>query len=189
MPMTRRALLALPLLLAIRPARSQEPFAWLPALNRGEAVALLRHALAPGTGDPVGFRLGDCSTQRNLSPDGQDQARAIGARLRSLDLGSARVFSSQWCRCLETARLLGLGEVEELPALNSFFADPGQRSVQTRELDAWLAAQTSARPRILVTHQVNITALTGIVPASGELVIVRRVSGALPRLIGTARLA
>lgn len=189
MPITRRALLVLPFLLASQPVRSQEPFAWLPALKRGEAVGLLRHALAPGTGDPEGFRLGACSTQRNLSPAGQDQARAIGTRLRDLGIEKARVFSSQWCRCLETARLLGFGEVEELPALNSFFADPGQRSVQTRELENWLAAQTSAQPRILVTHQVNITALTGIVPASGELVMLRRDSGASPRLIGTARLA
>lgn len=189
MPMTRRTLLTLPLLLTIQPTRSEESFAWLPAMKRGEVVALLRHALAPGTGDPDGFRLGDCSTQRNLSPAGQDQARAIGARLRALGLERAEVFSSQWCRCLETARLLGLGEVEELPALNSFFADPGQRSVQTRQLDTWLAAQTSAKPKVLVTHQVNITALTGIVPASGELVIIRRASDASPRLVATARLA
>ncbi|WP_106751238.1 histidine phosphatase family protein [Pannonibacter carbonis] len=189
MPITRRAMLALPLFLAIRPATAQEPLSWLPAVKRGEVVALLRHALAPGTGDPEGFRLGDCSTQRNLSPAGRDQARAIGARLRDIGLEKAGVFSSQWCRCLDTARLLDLGEVKELPALNSFFADPGRRSVQTRELDTWLAAQTSAKPRILVTHQVNITALTGIVPASGELVIVSRLSGASPRLVGTARLA
>ena len=85
--------------------------------------------------------------------------------------------------------MLGLGEVAELPALNSFFSDPGRRPHQTRQLDDWLAARAPAGPLVLVTHQVNITALTGIVPVSGELVLLRRAADASPRLIGTARLA
>jgi 8-oxo-(d)GTP phosphatase len=84
-------------------------------------VLLLRHALAPGTGDPSGFQLEDCATQRNLSDAGREQARALGDRLRAAGVAEARVYSSRWCRCLETARLLELGPVEPEPALDSFF--------------------------------------------------------------------
>lgn len=143
-------------------------------MRRGEVIGLLRHALAPGTGDPDNFRLGDCSTQRNLSDAGREQARAIGATLRQFGLANAAVYSSQWCRCLETARLLGLGPVQELPVLNSFFSDRSQAADQTRQLDAWLTARSDSAPLLLVTHQVNITALTSVVPVSGELVLITR---------------
>jgi hypothetical protein len=95
------------------------------SLDQPGIVVALRHALAPGTGDPPGFVLDDCSTQRNLDGRGRDQARAMGERLREAGLGDAAVFSSRWCRCLETARLLALGPVTPLPALDSFF---GRRS-------------------------------------------------------------
>jgi phosphohistidine phosphatase SixA len=143
------------------------------ALQSPGHVALLRHAIAPGTGDPEDFEIGDCATQRNLSDEGREQAASIGARLKENGVESARVFSSQWCRCLETASLLGLGPVEELPALNSFFGRPERRDVQTEELKAWFAEQELDQPTVLVTHQVNISALTGVYPSSGELVIVR----------------
>ena len=84
-------------------------------------IVMMRHALAPGTGDPSNFALGDCATQRNLSEAGRRQARRTGQFLREAGVRAARVLSSQWCRCLETARLLDLGPVEPLPALNSFF--------------------------------------------------------------------
>jgi hypothetical protein len=90
-------------------------------------VLLIRHAEAPGTGDPEDFRLGECSTQRNLSKAGSDQARAVGDWLRDRGVERARVYSSQWCRCLETAELLDLGPVAELPGLNSFFDRPQDR--------------------------------------------------------------
>ena len=94
---------------------------------RNGNVLLLRHAIAPGFGDPAGFRIDDCSTQRNLSEAGRQQARAIGAWLRARGISRAKVYSSQWCRCLETARLLNLGPVTQLPALNSFFESPDDR--------------------------------------------------------------
>ena len=144
------------------------------ALRSGEHFALMRHAVAPGTGDPANFTIGQCATQRNLSGEGRDQARKIGERFRENKIDSARVFSSQWCRCLETAQLLDLGPVEELPALNSFFRRFERQASQTGALKQWLLQQDLSRPLVLVTHQVNITALTGIYPASGELVIVRR---------------
>ena len=141
-------------------------------LRQGGHVALLRHAIAPGTGDPPEFTLRDCATQRNLSTAGRRQATAIGERFRENGIPFAQVFSSQWCRCLETARLLDLGPVVELSLLNSFFRHFERREGQTAELKGWLAAQALARPTVLVTHQVNITALTGVYPASGELVVI-----------------
>src|SRR5687767_13248509 len=86
----------------------------LQGLAEGGYVVMLRHALAPGIGDPANFRLGDCATQRNLSKDGREQARRLGERLRAQDIDRARIYSSQWCRCLETAALLDLGPVAEL---------------------------------------------------------------------------
>ena len=144
-------------------------------------VLLLRHAIAPGVGDPAAMRLGDCATQRNLDATGRAQATAIGAALRAAGVGGGagagpvRVYSSQWCRALETARLLGFGAPVELPsALNSFFENRGQGPPATAALRAWLAAQPRGGTlTVLVTHQVNITALTGIVPASGEGVALR----------------
>jgi phosphohistidine phosphatase SixA len=134
--------------------------------------AILRHALAPGTGDPENFQLGDCSTQRNLDARGRAQSRAIGAALRAAGITADRVLTSQWCRSAETARLLGLGPVVEEPALNSFFADRSTRSAQTEATRRLLAALPREATAILVSHQVNITALTGIYPRSGEVVVI-----------------
>ncbi len=143
-------------------------------LRSGGHAALLRHAIAPGTGDPPEFTVDDCGTQRNLSDKGRSQAVRIGERFRNHGIAAARVFSSQWCRCLETADLLGLGPVKELPALNSFFQRYERRDAQTRELRDWLSAQDPGQVLVLVTHQVNISALTDVYPSSGELVVVRR---------------
>ena len=155
---------------ASAPAADEEQL--FEALRTGRAAALLRHALAPGTGDPAGFRLDDCATQRNLSAAGRDQARAIGERLRGQGIAQAQVYSSQWCRCLETARLLELGAVKELPALNSFFGDRASAGAQTAALKDFLNSGTGAAPVVLVTHQVNIAALTGQGARSGEIVVV-----------------
>lgn len=106
--------------------------------------------------------------------EGRRQAKTIGAQFRANGIEKARVFSSQWCRCLETARLLALGPVRELPALNSFFGQFDREASQTHLLKAWIAGQDLRHPLVLVTHQVNITALTDVFPASGEIVIVRR---------------
>ncbi|HEX6143904.1 MAG TPA: histidine phosphatase family protein [Geminicoccaceae bacterium] len=157
------------------------------AIRRGEAAALIRHALAPGTGDPANFQIDDCATQRTLSDEGRAQARAIGARFRANGVAAAEVRSSQWCRCLETAELLGLGPVEAMPALNSFFGErekgPGRTATLRRHLGTW----AGERPLILVTHQVNITALTGVYPASGEIVVVRADGRGSVEVAGTSR--
>lgn len=143
-------------------------------VGKADHMVVLRHARAPGTGDPPNFRLGDCSTQRNLSKAGRDQAVRIGARLRAVGLANTTVYSSQWCRSLETARNLAVGPVVELPVLNSFFQSPELEQRNTRLLRAWIASADLSRPVVLVTHQVNITALTGIFPAEGEILILRR---------------
>lgn len=167
-------------------ASAQDAALWK-ALSSGEHIALLRHAIAPGMGDPENFVLSECSTQRNLSPAGRDQAARIGRRLRENGITDARVYASQWCRALETAKLLQLGPVSELPALNSFFGSWDRGQAQTRTLMQWLAKQDLARPLLLVTHQVNITALTGAYPGSGEMVIVRRTTEGNLRVVGTLK--
>jgi phosphohistidine phosphatase SixA len=143
------------------------------AVARGGHVLLMRHARAPGGGDPAGFRLDECATQRNLDREGQDQARRIGDAFRRAGVTRAQVFSSRWCRCLETGQLLALGKVTPLPALDSFFSNPGREREQTGEVLAWIKAADFSTPLILVTHQVNITALTGVSPRSGEIVVAR----------------
>jgi phosphohistidine phosphatase SixA len=144
------------------------------ALRSPGHVALIRHALAPGTGDPADFKIGKCETQRNLSQKGRAQARRIGRRFRVNGIKKALVYTSQWCRCKETAELLELGPVIELPIINSFFRNFQLEGTQTRQLSEWLRKQELKQPTVLVTHQVNITAFTSIFPASGEMVIIRR---------------
>ena len=142
------------------------------ALSSKGNIALIRHTIAPGTGDPPEFSINDCKTQRNLSEKGRLQAKRLGDQFRKNGIGTAQIFSSQWCRCLETASLLKLGEVEELPILNSFYRQFEREEEQTKGLKSWILRQNFEQPTILITHQVNITALTGIFPASGELVAI-----------------
>lgn len=145
-------------------------------LQRGETglVVAMRHAIAPGTGDPANFKLGDCSTQRNLSEQGRTQAQQIGAEFRNRNIKIARVLSSQWCRCLETAKLINLGKVEPLRALNSFFSDSSKEARQTATIRKLIVDNRNTKGAvIMVTHQVNITAITNIVPQSGEAVILK----------------
>jgi phosphohistidine phosphatase SixA len=158
----------------------------LERLAEGGYVVMLRHALAPGVGDPANFRLGDCATQRNLSEDGRAQARRLGERLRAHGIDQADVYSSQWCRCLETAALLDLGTVEELPALNSFFSRPAERGPKLATLRALLAElPEDGPPVILVTHQVTVSALAGQGTASGEAVVLKADGTRQPPVVGT----
>jgi broad specificity phosphatase PhoE len=137
-------------------------------------VLLMRHAHAPGVGDPPGMTLKDCASQRNLDERGRSQAVRLGERLRAAGVSGVRVYTSQWCRCRDTARLLALGRVEELPALNSFFEQPEVRDERLRELRAFLGGlPRGGAPVVLVTHQVTVTALTGYFPSSGAGVVLR----------------
>ena len=139
---------------------------------------MLRHARAPGTGDPPGFRLGDCRTQRNLDDSGRAQARGISTWLHARGISRARVYSSQWCRCLETAALLDLGPVTPLPALNSFFERPQEREQRLTALRQFIARQPPDGGLIvMVTHYVTIAALTGEGVSSGEAVVLTLADG------------
>ena len=143
-------------------------------LETAGLVVLMRHAEAPGTGDPPDFKLDDCATQRTLSDAGRAQATRIGERLRQLGVDQAQVLSSQWCRCLETARLLNFGPVKAMPDLNSFFGRQEEEKDKITQLRQFLAdLPRDGKPVVLVTHQVTVTALTGIFPASGEAVLLR----------------
>lgn len=144
-----------------------------PSLYSAGNIYLLRHALAPGTGDPDNFNVNDCKTQRNLSNEGRSQAFRIGKKLRANLTIAPQIFSSQWCRCKETAKILNLGYVTELPFLNSFFENFHLKDKQTSQLKDWLFRLNDKTPIILVTHQVNITALTEVYPSSGEIIVVR----------------
>jgi phosphohistidine phosphatase SixA len=143
----------------------------LKALRDGQAVLMMRHALAPGTGDPSNFDVDDCSTQRNLNDTGREQARAWKPFLASHGINQARVFSSQWCRCMDTATEMDVGEVTEWRSLNSFFRNRSKGPAQTRETIEQVNGLEEGAPAVLVSHQVNVTALSGVFPSSNEGVI------------------
>ena len=144
------------------------------ALAGGGHVVLMRHALAPGTGDPANFQLDDCTTQRNLNDTGRQQARDTGAAFHAREIPVATVYTSQWCRCRETAELLDFAPVQDLPVLNSFFQNRERRGPQTEALRRFLAdLELDGGNVLMVTHFVNIGALTGESVSSGELVVVR----------------
>lgn len=154
-------------------------------LQQGGHVLMMRHTYAPGFGDPPGFKLDDCSTQRNLDAGGRAQATAIGDWLRRQGVQEALIYSSLWCRSLETARLLNLGPVTPLPALNSFFEREQDRVGILVALNAFLARQPADGPLlILVTHFVNIEAVAGTGVGSGEAVLLQLQAGASPRVVG-----
>ena len=157
----------------------------LSILKQSNYLALMRHTLAPGFGDPDNFELHNCDTQRNLSTEGIIQAQKIGKLLKSIGIATASVYSSQWCRCVDTANYLDLGPILILPPLNSFFQNLSNKAKQTDTIRNWINSQNLAKPTILVTHQVNITALTGVYPSSGEIVVVKRIRNSGLKLVGT----
>ena len=151
------------------------------ALRAGGTVAAFRHALAPGTLDPPGFRLGDCGTQRNLDDTGRAQARRLGAWFTARGLVPRAVRSSPWCRCLETARLAFGERVPGLDALGSL--REGDPAAQVAALRAALARLAPGGFEVWVSHQFTLSALAGTGTASGEgLVLAGRPDGAAPAL-------
>jgi broad specificity phosphatase PhoE len=152
------------------PAHADEALAWA-ALRKGGVVALMRHGDAPGVGDPAGWRLDDCSTQRNLSERGRAQARAVGERLRLEKITVARVLSSPWCRCIDTATLAALGPVEIEPGFSNAFVLGDQRETLRARGLAVAARWRGPGVLLVVTHGENIRALTGASPAPAEIVV------------------
>ena len=172
-----RALLGL--IICIGTAHAAADDAVWTRLREGGYTVLIRHARAPGIGDPPAFRLYDCATQRNLSAEGRAQAAALGAAFRERKVPVARVLSSRWCRALDTARA-AFGKAEPEPALDSFFSESRRGPSQTERVRALIKASSSEPGNlVLVTHQVNITALTRIFPAEGEMIVVAARDGGL----------
>lgn len=146
------------------------------AMHDGQHVLLMRHADAPGYGDPQGYQLTQCSTQRNLGERGKKQAQEIGKWLDKQGITKAQVYSSPWCRCLDTATLLNKGAVIREATLGSFFDDMSQAKKQTEDLAKLIQTERIKHPKtpiIMVTHHVNIESFTGKILNSGDMILVR----------------
>lgn len=149
--------------------------------RREGGVLLIRHAATEaGLGDPPGFVLGQCSTQRNLSEAGRKASRGLAVWMQAHGFKPDAVRSSQWCRCQDTARL-AFGQYEDWPALNSTFAGQGDASAQLRALRERLLAMPAGRTEVWVTHQVIMTGLTSAYPGLGEGFLVDRQGRLLAR--------
>jgi broad specificity phosphatase PhoE len=172
---SRRAFLLGGLALVGAPPLFADPPSW-DRLRRGGLVLLMRHAeTETGLGDPPGYRLGDCATQRNLSPAGREHARRVGDRLRAEGVPIAQVFTSPWCRCRETARL-AFGQAEDWQPLGSFFDAPDAEREATERVKKRIAGYAARKPAgnvVMVTHNVNIAALTRYSVGPAEMVVVR----------------
>ena len=145
---------------------------WKPA-QEGNKVILIRHSLAPGGGDPAGFKINDCKTQRNLNRVGINQSKKIGKLFKKNKVLVDQVLSSQWCRCKDTAQY-AFGNYKEFTALNSTFQSPYNKNEtkQLKELYSFVKKwDGKGKNLVLVTHYSIITAVTNAVPSSGEIVI------------------
>lgn len=145
-------------------------------LRSSSYVLLMRHASAPGVGDPPNYKLDDCKTQRNLDTEGRRQAVVVGDWLRKQGIQSANVFSSIWCRCKETAALLNFNGYRVEPSLGSFFDEMAKAPESNRALQRFIDQHLKTkgdRALILVTHHVNILEFSGENVASGDMVLVK----------------
>jgi len=144
-------------------------------LGRGGFTLLVRHASTlPGLGDPPGFKVDDCSTQRNLSPQGREEAARLGERIRRERVPIARVYTSPWCRCRDTATI-AFGKADDWEPLSSFFDYPDREPDYTERVKKRIADLSRRVTRgnvVMVTHNVNIAALTKLSVAQGEMVVV-----------------
>ena len=146
------------------------------SLKKSDSVLLMRHALAPGIGDPAGYKLQDCKSQRNLDATGRAQAQKTGQWLKAQGVGNALVFTSAWCRCKETAENLAFGTPVLEPSLNSFFDDMRQGPQSNANLQKFIVGQLKSKgdkALILVTHHVNIVEFTGENVGSGDMVLAK----------------
>jgi phosphohistidine phosphatase SixA len=174
----RLARLFLFLLLAGNAAQAADdsPEALWKRLREGGYVVLVRHAATgPGLGDPPGYRIDDCASQRNLSAEGRADAARIGAAFRRERVAVDRVLSSPWCRCLDTARI-AFGDAEPWDPLGSFFDVPHRENELTETVKRRIAGYGSRKATgnlVMVTHNVNIAALTRLSVGTGEVVVVK----------------
>ncbi len=162
--------LLLVLLLACGAARADEALWSL--LQKGGQVVLIRHALTDaGVGDPPGFRLGDCATQRNLNEEGRGEARRLGEALRANKVPVAALQSSPWCRCMETAQIAFGRSADAQPALSNLFGRSERQAQQVRLLRQLVQDAPQGGNLFLVTHGSTTQALTGVSPATAEMVV------------------
>ena len=181
------SLAALTISLVITPALPAED-AW-EALVKGGHVALIRHGNAPPGfgGDPPGFRFDDCKTQRNLDDKGRAQGKALGEAFRSHGVRVDRIVSSPVCRCMDTASLMAVGQVESSWALLPD-RDPNA-PVRLRELKEIVSNWRGPGTLVLVTHGFTIRPLIGIIPDQGETVVLRPAAGIEPGAHVVGRIA
>lgn len=173
---SRRAFVLGTLGAAVLPwARADAADGWR-RLREGSYVILIRHAsTVAGLGDPPGFRLDDCATQRNLSEAGREESRRLGERFRAERVRVAQVYTSPWCRCRETA-MLAFGRAEDWEPLSSFFDFPHREAEFTERVKKRIGSYGRRKPGgnvVMVTHNVNIAALSKHSVAQGEMVIMR----------------
>jgi len=146
-------------------------------------VIFLRHALAPGLGDPSDFIKEDCSTQRNLNEEGRSQARLLGDYLKKSNIRFSEILTSEWCRCIDTAKELDLGQWETFSGLNSFFQGHEKKYQVMDKLWKKIDSLNFSDLVLFVTHQVVITEITGEVPRSGEMVLYNSITKKKRRLM------
>lgn len=174
--------------LAAFPARADDRLWSL--LQRGGHVVLVRHAVTdPGVGDPPGFRLGDCATQRNLSDAGRAEAQRLGSELRAHAVPVARVLASPWCRTIETARIAFGSDPQLEPALANLFEYGENRERQFAAFRTLVANAPKQGNVIMVTHGSTTLAFTGVSPATAEMVIVTPTGGGTFSIAGRLPLA
>jgi broad specificity phosphatase PhoE len=161
-------------LLLAPPLKADDESAAWSALEQGGHVVLLRHAATtPGVGDPPGFKLGDCSTQRNLSEQGRAQALKLAEAFRAHNIRIERVVSSPWCRCTETARIAFDATPEISPALSNLYGRPENRDAQVADLRMLASEFRGHGNLVLVSHGSTIAALTGVAPAMAEVLVIK----------------
>ena len=174
----RVALGVFAVLLVIAPAASaqQSAEAWAALVNGGH-VALIRHANAPPGygGDPPGFKIDDCRTQRNLDDLGREEAVTLGRVFRERGVRVDRIVSSPWCRCIDTARLMDVGPVEVSWALVPDM--PPNAVVRLPQLKELVAAWRGPGTLVLITHGFTVRRLLGFLPLQGEITVVKPASG------------
>lgn len=180
-----RAFLCVALVATCGLARADEAL-WS-QLRAGGLVVFMRHAETdPGVGDPPGFRLDDCKTQRNLSAVGRDQARRLGESLRRVRIPIGQVLASEWCRCRDTATL-AFGRYETWPALNNLFGRAQNEPAQKQAMLERAGAYDGKGNLVLVTHGATIAPVAGVSPAQGEIVVMKPAGAGRLELVGRLR--
>jgi phosphohistidine phosphatase SixA len=169
---SRVALAALAISLIAAPATAGDGSAeaWAALVNGGH-VALVRHGNAPPGygGDPPGFKIDDCATQRNMDERGRAQSRAVGEAFRQHGVRVDKVLSSPWCRCLETARLMAVGSVDSTMTVASSSQSPERLAVLKQMVSSWRGPGTL----VVVTHALTVQGLVGILPGQAETVVLK----------------